>query len=99
MVYYIISVYKWGRISSSPSTTREPNKGVSKNKGGPPKWMVKIMENPIFFMDDFGVKPTIFGNIHIQLRSNGAPGFFKYRSTPVPSHVVFSGEVCAWRMG
>ena len=27
---------------------------VSKNKGGPPKWMVKIMENPIK-MDDLGV--------------------------------------------
>ena len=26
--------------------------------------MVKIMENPII-MDDLGVKPTIFGNIHI----------------------------------
>ena len=24
------------------------HKGVSKNRGGPPKWMVKIMENPIF---------------------------------------------------
>jgi len=29
-----------------------------------PKWMVKIMENPIK-MDDLGGKPTIFGNIHI----------------------------------
>ena len=29
-------------------------KGVSKNRGGPPKWMVKIMENPIK-MDDLGV--------------------------------------------
>ena len=28
--------------------------GVSKNSGGPPKWMVKIMENPIK-MDDLGV--------------------------------------------
>ena len=27
--------------------------GVSKNRGGPPKWMVKIMENPIK-MDDLG---------------------------------------------
>ena len=35
--------------------------GVSKNRGGPPKWMVKIMENPIE-MDDLGGKPTIFGN-------------------------------------
>ena len=32
--------------------------------GFPPKWMVKIMENP-FNMDDFGVKPTILGNTHI----------------------------------
>ena len=35
--------------------------GVSKNRGTP-KWMVKIMENPIK-MDDLGGKPTIFGNI------------------------------------
>ncbi len=28
--------------------------GVSKNRGGPPKWMVKIMKNPIK-MDDLGV--------------------------------------------
>ena len=28
--------------------------GVSKNRGGPPKWMVKIMENPIE-IDDLGV--------------------------------------------
>ena len=32
----------------------------------PPKWMVKIMENPIK-MDDLGGKPTIFGNIHMEL--------------------------------
>ena len=32
-----------------------------------PKWMVKIMENPIK-MDDLGGKPTIFGNIHVQER-------------------------------
>ena len=38
--------------------------GVSKNKGTP-KWMVKIMENPIT-MDDLGGKPTIFGNIYIE---------------------------------
>ena len=30
----------------------------------PPKWMVKIMENPIK-MDDLGGKSTIFGNTHI----------------------------------
>ena len=36
--------------------------GVSKNRDTP-KWMVKIMENPIK-MDDSGV-PIIFGNTHI----------------------------------
>ena len=34
--------------------------GVSKNRGTP-KWMVKIMENPIK-VDDMGGKPTILGN-------------------------------------
>ena len=38
--------------------------GVSKNRGTP-KWIVKIMENPINPWDDVGGKPTIFGNIHI----------------------------------
>ena len=42
--------------------------GASKNRGTP-KWMVKIMENPIK-MDDLGGKPTIFGNIQISLESN-----------------------------
>ena len=28
--------------------------GVSKNRAGPPNWMVKIMENPIK-MEDLGV--------------------------------------------
>ena len=34
--------------------------------GKPPKWMGKIMENPIE-MDDLGCFPPIFGNTHIQL--------------------------------
>ena len=29
--------------------------GVSKNRDGPPKWMVKIMEKPYEQMDDLGV--------------------------------------------
>ena len=32
---------------------------VSKNRGGPPKWMVKIMENPIK-MDDLEGNPHYF---------------------------------------
>ena len=39
--------------------------GVSKNRGTP-KWMVKIVENPIK-MDDLGGNPTIFGNIHLRI--------------------------------
>ena len=34
----------------------------------PPKWMVKIMENPIE-MDDLGGKPTIYGNTHLREES------------------------------
>ena len=40
--------------------------GVSKNRGTP-KWMVKIMENPIK-MDDLG-GTTIFGNTHLALQT------------------------------
>ena len=38
--------------------------GVSRN-GGTPKWMVKIMENPIK-MDDLGGFPPILGHTDIQ---------------------------------
>ena len=50
--------------------------GVFKNRGIP-KWMVKIMENPIK-MDDVGGKPTIFGNIqlpHLHPKSGRLNGF------------------------
>ena len=36
--------------------------GVSKNRGGPPKWMVKIMEHPIK-MDDLGVPLFLETNV------------------------------------
>jgi len=40
--------------------------GVSKNRGGPPKWMVFIINGkPYVLMDDLGGKPTIFGHIHM----------------------------------
>ena len=39
--------------------------GVSKIRGTP-KWMVKIMENPIK-MDDLGRTPTNFGNTHLSV--------------------------------
>ena len=55
--------------------------GVSENSGTP-KWMVKIMENPIR-MDDLGGKPTIFGNPHIDL------GWWKIS---IVTH-IFSGRV------
>ena len=40
--------------------------GVSKNRGGPPKWMVKIMENPYLQMDDLGV-PLLFSEALIYI--------------------------------
>ena len=46
--------------------------GVSKNSGTP-KWMVKIMENPMK-MDDLGGKPTSFGNIHIVIELHPTTG-------------------------
>ena len=43
------------------------NMGVSpKIEGKTPKWMVKIMENPLK-MDDLGGKPTIFRNTHMKI--------------------------------
>ena len=49
------------------STQHDASKdmGVEPKIGGkPPKWMVKIMENPIK-MDDLGGPTTIFGNTYI----------------------------------
>ncbi len=69
---------------SNPGKHPVQNKqmGVSKNRGIlPPKWMVKIMENPIK-MDDLGGFPPIFGNTQIQvshlLHTSVARNFLKY---------------------
>ena len=54
----------WDPIGNDGSTLNLKQRcnqmGVSKHMGTP-KWMVKIMENPIK-MDDLGGNPTIFGN-------------------------------------
>ena len=50
--------------------------GVSKNRGGPPKWMVFFLETPIFWWMIWGEKPHHFLlNTHIKLTSygHGAP--------------------------
>ena len=49
---------------TNPATFHQ--RGVSKNRGTP-KWMVKIMENPIFWWMILRGKPSIFGNIHISV--------------------------------
>ena len=52
--------------------------GVSKNRGGPPKWMVKIMENiwkTLLKLMIWGGFPPIFGNIHMLVPPN--PGFHR----------------------
>ena len=61
--------------------------GVSKNRGTP-KWMVKIMENPIK-MDDLGGKPPIFGNSHIsRLKSYRIP---KKATCHLPTIMAWDG--------
>ena len=74
-----IRVAFW-HTSILPKKLQYHQKGVSKNRGGPPKWMVKIMENP-FKMDDLGGKPTIFGNIQM-VSSNPQKGLHKLDSQP-----------------
>ena len=51
--------------------------GVSKNRGGPPKWMVKIMENPIK-MDDLGEPLFLETPIYIHIICS----FFIHESLP-----------------
>ena len=40
---------------------------MEREAGCTPKWMVKIMENSLLKLDDLGVKPTIFGNIQLEV--------------------------------
>ena len=51
----------WQNVTPSRGYFLDTNLGVNPKIGGfyPPKWMVKIMENPIK-MDDLGGKKTIF---------------------------------------
>ena len=65
----------------SPKGFKKTHGSVSKNRGGSPKWMVKIMENPIK-MDDLGVKP-IFGNTQSS-----------YRTSFLPTSAETSSRVC-----
>ena len=50
----------WGFMRRIPRILH----GVSKNRGGPPKWMVCFMENPIE-MDDLGAFPYFWVDTHI----------------------------------
>ena len=64
---------------------------VSKNRGVyPPKWMVKMMENPEnpIKMDDLGV-PVIFGNTHISRIFNMLLHFPQYQ-TGVPDYCLLN---------
>jgi len=65
----------------SPKGFKKTHGSVSKNRGGSPKWMVKIMENPIK-MDDLGVNP-IFGNTQSS-----------YRTSFLPTSAETSSRVC-----
>ena len=50
------------------------------------KWMVKLMKNPTK-MDDLGGKPTIFGNIHMNMISSYGCGLI-WSCTTMTSHVT-----------
>ena len=58
---------------------RAPSKIViswfSKNRGGPPKWMVKIMENPISKWMIWGAHPYFWFNTHIMVFPTVNQGF------------------------
>ena len=70
------------------------NMGVSKNRGGPPKWMVKIMvPNPIQ-MDDLGGKTTtIFGSTPIYQQTIQPPATNQVAMTH-PHIVATIGNHC-----
>ena len=56
-----------GKFVQDISNSLNGHLGVEPKIGGkPPKWMVKIIENPIK-MDDLGGKPPIFGNTHLEV--------------------------------
>ena len=50
--------------------------------GKPPKWMVKIMENPTK-MDDLGGFPIIFGNTHFHPEKNAWFEGTRYLDVPL----------------
>ena len=63
--------------TETSDTTWHHHVGVSKNRYSTPKWMVKIMENPIK-MDDLGGKPPIFGNHHVGIMDVPRKSFSKF---------------------
>ena len=61
--------WPWWSLLTLPTLTNnlleDPTWVLNQKLGvNPPKWMVKIMETPLKW-DDFGGKPTIFGNTHM----------------------------------
>ena len=72
--------------------------GVSKNRGGPPKWMVKRMENPIK-MDDLGGKPPIFGNIHVYCLKRTNTQALSIQETPVDAYSSISSHSSVFPSG
>jgi len=73
--------------------------GNPKIGGKLPKWMVKKMEDPIK-LDDLGVNPTIFGNIHIYSSAFGRGGPPKhFLGKPRMKQTTNLGSVWQLRMG
>ena len=66
--------------------------GVSKNRGGPPKWMVKIMETPIK-MEDLGAHPYFWKhpyqwNAHPKGNLSQVASLCQNRVMQHPQHII-----------
>ena len=61
MRFFLSLLQIW--VGNPPKFLAKTHMGVSKNRGTP-KWMVKIMENPIK-IDDLGAITAIFRNTHM----------------------------------
>ena len=85
--WFTYSHHPWKETTYPWKTKQTSIWGVSKNRGGPPKWMVKIMENPIK-KGWFGGKTPYFRNLHFwtyvpAIRSSGL-WFFSTKRSPNP---------------
>ena len=78
--------------------------GVSKNRGGPPKWMVKFINNgkPYFLMDDLGGFNPPFEETSIWTPQGvphvGLPFPMAFKTTMVTQEAKLSNSKADWQI-